>query len=53
MKKFDSFSKKMLNLKIKIPFGPKNSPKKLISVIMSNQTHLQGRNTKVNLCQEF
>jgi hypothetical protein len=31
MEKFYNFSTKMLNLKIKIPFGPKNLPKKLLS----------------------
>ncbi len=36
----------MLNLKIEIPFCKNNSPKSLYLVIMSNLTHLQGRNTK-------
>ncbi len=47
MVKFDNFSAIMLNLKMKIPFGPYNSPKKLISCHNEQQTHLQDRNTKV------
>jgi hypothetical protein len=30
----------------------KYSPESLNFVIMSNLTHLQGRNTKANLCEE-
>ncbi len=46
--KFDYFSRKMVNLKLQVPFYQKNFPNKLIQyiVIVCNLTHLQDGNTK-------
>jgi hypothetical protein len=45
--KFDNFSKKMLNLKVYIPFYQKEFPKRLLLVIICNITQLNNYKTGI------